>query len=169
MFPDAPSPALIILIGASGSGKSTFAYRHFLPTEIISSDRCRALICDDESNQEVTADAFQLLHLLARKRLKYRRLTVVDATNLNTHFRQRLLALAFQFNVPAVAIVFRHGEAVCQARNQRRSDRTVPAEVIRQQLDELNRIIPGLESEGFHEIVFVEETATPPDNWGLPS
>ena len=33
-----PDYCLVVLIGASGSGKSTFAARHFLPTEVVSSD-----------------------------------------------------------------------------------------------------------------------------------
>jgi len=44
-----PELALVALIGASGSGKSTLARRHFLPTEVLSSDFFRGLVSDDET------------------------------------------------------------------------------------------------------------------------
>src|SRR5579862_7294575 len=78
-----PDLSLVVLIGASGSGKSTFARKHFLPTEVISSDYCRALVSDDENNLAATSDAFELLHYIATKRLAAGRLTVADATTLN--------------------------------------------------------------------------------------
>ena len=68
-----PDFALVVLIGASGSGKSTFAAKHFLPTEIISSDYCRGLVSDDETDQSISADAFDLVRAIAEKRLKHRR------------------------------------------------------------------------------------------------
>ncbi len=75
-----PELSLVTLIGASGSGKSTFARQHFLPTEIISSDICRGLVSDDETNQDATQDAFDVLHYIAGKRLTRGQLTVIDAT-----------------------------------------------------------------------------------------
>ncbi len=89
-----PDFALVVLIGAMGSGKSTFAARHFLPTEIVSSDRCRALVGDDETDQEMTADAFELVREIAGRRLKHRRLTVIDATNVRAADRKGLVELA---------------------------------------------------------------------------
>ncbi len=77
-----PKLSLIVLIGPSGSGKSTFARTHFLPTETLSSDACRAMVSDDQNNQVVTKDAFEVLHFIAAKRLALGRLTVVDATNV---------------------------------------------------------------------------------------
>ncbi|MFJ4786659.1 AAA family ATPase [Streptomyces sp. NPDC088794] len=70
------------LVGASGSGKSTFAHRHFKPTEVISSDFCRGLVSDDENDQGATKDAFDVLHYIAGKRLAAGRRTVVDSTSL---------------------------------------------------------------------------------------
>ena len=76
-----PKLTLVVLVGPSGSGKSTFAKKHFLPTEVLSSDTCRGLLCDEENNQAATKDAFELLHFIASKRLALGRLTVIDATN----------------------------------------------------------------------------------------
>src|SRR4029453_9087730 len=77
-----PKLSLVVLIGPSGSGKSTFSRKHFLPTEILSSDACRAMVSDDENNQAVTNDAFEVLHFIAAKRLALGRLTLIDATSV---------------------------------------------------------------------------------------
>jgi 3' terminal RNA ribose 2'-O-methyltransferase Hen1 len=89
-----PDFALVVLIGSTGSGKSTFAAKHFLPTEVISSDRCRALVSDDETDQGVSADAFDLVREIAGKRLKHRKLTVIDATNVRAADRKAWVELA---------------------------------------------------------------------------
>lgn len=87
-----PELSLVVLIGASGSGKSTFANRHFRPTEVLSSDFCRGLVSDDENDQTVTSDAFDVLRFIAGKRLAASRLTVIDATNVQPESRRPLLA-----------------------------------------------------------------------------
>src|SRR6195952_5352197 len=74
-----PELSLVLLAGPSGSGKSSFARVHFLPTELVSSDFCRALVSDNENDQSATGDAFDLLHEIIRKRLARGLLTVVDA------------------------------------------------------------------------------------------
>jgi len=126
-------PCLILLIGASGSGKSTFAQRHFQATQILSSDFCRALVSDDPSDQSVTDDAFELLHLILAKRLRRGRTTVVDATNVQISSRQSLSDIARQNNMPVIAMVFALPEEICLSRNQQHTNRQVPADVIRQQ------------------------------------
>src|SRR5262245_65679129 len=98
-----PELALVVLIGPSGAGKSTFARTHFKPTEILSSDYCRGLVADDENDQSATGDAFDVLHFIARKRLAAGRLTVIDATNVQTEARKPLLALARAHHVLPVA------------------------------------------------------------------
>src|SRR6195256_907737 len=108
-----PKLSLVVLIGPSGSGKSTFASNHFLPTEILSSDACRAMVSDEENNQAVTNDAFAVLHFIAAKRLTLGRLTVIDATNVQPESRKPLVALARQFHCLPVAIVLNMSEKVC--------------------------------------------------------
>src|SRR5579871_127021 len=118
-----PDLSLVVLIGASGCGKSTFARRHFLPTETLSSDACRALVSDDENNQAATNDAFEVLHFIAARRLAAGRLTVVDATNVRPEARGPLVALARRYHCLPVAIVFDLPERICQERNRTRPDR----------------------------------------------
>ncbi len=99
-----PELSLVVLVGASGSGKSTFARKHFRPTEVLSSDFFRGLVSDDENDQSVSADAFELLNAVAQKRLARRRLTVIDATNVQTEARRPLVQLARRFHCLPVAI-----------------------------------------------------------------
>jgi len=144
-----PRPSLVVLIGPSGAGKSTFARKHFKRTETVSSDFCRALVSDDEWDQSATESAFEVLRLIAAKRLSAGRLTVVDATSVQPHARGPLLALALEHNVPAIAIVFHLPEELCVARSQARSGRPVPAEVVGSQVRDLTGSLPGLFNEGF--------------------
>jgi len=147
-----PDLSLVVLIGASGSGKSTFARAHFLPTETISSDACRALVSDDENNQAATKDAFDVLHVIAAKRLAAGRLTVVDATNVQAEARRPLVALARQYHCLPVAIVFDLSEGVCQERNRARPDRDFGPHVVRRQSADLRRSLRGLQREGFRHV-----------------
>ncbi len=147
-----PELALIVLIGPSGSGKSSFARKHFLPTEVLSSDYCRGLVADDENDQSVTPEAFELLHFIASMRLAKGKLTVVDATNVRPEDRKPLVALARQFHCLPVAIVFNLPEKLCQDRNRGRADRDFGPHVIRGQRSQMRRSLRGLKREGFRHI-----------------
>ncbi|MGB7280856.1 MAG: polynucleotide kinase-phosphatase [Candidatus Acidiferrum sp.] len=150
-----PDLSLVVLIGASGSGKSTFARKHFLPTEVISSDYCRALVSDDENNLAATNDAFEILHFVAAKRLAAGRLTVADATNVKSEDRKPLIELARQYHCLPVAIVLNMPERVCQDRNQVRTDRRLGNHVAHNQLQNLRRSLRGLEREGFRHVLIL--------------
>jgi protein phosphatase len=147
-----PQLSLVVLIGASGSGKSTFARRHFKPTEVLSSDACRALVSDDENDQSATRDAFEVLHLVAAKRLAAGRLTVIDATNVKPEDRRGLVELARRYHVLPCAIVLDLPEAVCEARNRERPDRSFGPHVVRRHVRDLRRGLRGLQREGFRHV-----------------
>ncbi|MEH0636921.1 polynucleotide kinase-phosphatase [Streptomyces bottropensis] len=145
--------SLVVLIGASGSGKSTFARRHFKPTEIISSDFCRGLVSDDENDQGATKDAFDVLHYIAGKRLAAGRRTVVDATSVQQESRKQLIELARKHDVLPIAIVLDVPEEVCAERNAARTDRAdMPRRVIQRHTRELRRSLRHLEREGFRKV-----------------
>ncbi|WP_329559093.1 polynucleotide kinase-phosphatase [Streptomyces uncialis] len=145
--------SLVVLVGASGSGKSTFARRHFRPTEVLSSDFCRGLVADDENDQSASGDAFDVLHYIAGKRLAAGRRTVVDATNVQSSARAGLIRLAREHDVLPIAIVLDVPEAVCARRNAERADRAdMPAHVIRRHQRELRCSLRGLEREGFRKV-----------------
>ncbi|MFE6891433.1 polynucleotide kinase-phosphatase [Streptomyces sp. NPDC057694] len=145
--------ALVVLIGASGSGKSTFARAHFKPTEVISSDFCRGLVADDENDQSASRDAFDVLHYIAGKRLEAGRLTVVDATNVQQESRRQLIELARTYDVLPIAVVLDVPEDVCAARNAQRTDRAdMPRRVVTRHTRELRRSLKHLEREGFRKV-----------------
>ncbi|MFF4143751.1 polynucleotide kinase-phosphatase [Streptomyces sp. NPDC001698] len=145
--------SLVVLVGASGSGKSTFARRHFKPTEVLSSDFCRGLVSDDENDQGATRDAFDVLHYIAGKRLAAGRRTVVDATSVQQDARRQLIDLAKSHDVLPIAIVLDVPEEVCAERNAARTDRAdMPRRVIRRHIRELRRSLRHLEREGFRKV-----------------
>ncbi len=148
-----PELALVLLIGVSGSGKSTFARRHFLPTEVLSSDFCRGLVADDENDQQATGAAFEVLRVIARQRLAAGRLTVIDATNVQPEARKPLLDLAREYHVLPIAIVFDLPEELCQEHNRQRPDRNFGRHVVRTQQRQLHRSLARLKREGFNQVV----------------
>ncbi len=147
-----PALSLVLLIGVSGSGKSTFGRQHFRPTEVISSDFCRGLVADDENDQEATKPAFELLHYIVGLRLAAGRLTVVDATNVQPEARRSLVALAKEHDVLPVAIVLDLPPRLCIERNAARPDRGFGEHVIKRQHDQLRRSLRGLGREGFRTV-----------------
>jgi protein phosphatase len=153
-----PNLSLVVLIGCSGSGKSTFARKHFAASEILSSDFCRGLVSNDENSQDATTDAFDVLRYIAGKRLRRGLLTIIDATNVQPESRKPLVALAREHDVLPVAIVLNLPERDCQERNTLRPDRQFGPHVIRNQNIQLRRSIRGLQREGFRH-VFVLKSA----------
>lgn len=154
-----PGSSLVLLIGPAGCGKSTFAKKHFKPTQVVSSDFCRALVSDDEGDQSASAAAFEVLHLIAAKRLSAGRLTVIDATNVQKRARASLLAMARTYRRPAVAIVFNLPVEVCIEQDRKRTHRRVGAEVIRKQTHDLQRSLPDLENEGISRVYILSSAA----------
>ncbi|HYI40382.1 MAG TPA: polynucleotide kinase-phosphatase [Allosphingosinicella sp.] len=152
MLIEIPDYALVLLIGASGTGKSSFAEKHFLPTEVISSDRARGWVADDENDQSASADAFDIVRAVIEKRLKNRRFTVVDATNVQPESRKGLLALARKWHALAIAIVFDLPEKLAVERNALRPDRQFGEGPVRRQMMSLRRSMRGLQREGLRYV-----------------
>ncbi|MBF4619265.1 polynucleotide kinase-phosphatase [Clavibacter sp. VKM Ac-2873] len=157
---DAPAPAalplprmsLVLLVGASGSGKSTFARTHFGPYEVLSSDAFRGLVSNDENDQSATSAAFEALRHVAAHRLRRGLMTVIDATNVQPESRRSLVQLARDHDVLPVAIVLDVPVGVCVERNAARTDRTFGASVVKRQHDQLQRSLKGLGREGFRKV-----------------
>lgn len=147
-----PEMSLVVLVGVSGSGKSTFARRHFTPTQVISSDFCRGLIADDENDQSATPDAFDVLNYIVATRLRRGLLTVVDATNVQWEARKRLIDLARSHDVLVDAIVLDVPERVAIDRNADRPDRAFGPHVVRRQCKELRRSMGKISRDGFRRV-----------------
>jgi len=146
-----PSAALVLLIGASGSGKSTFASRHFDGDAVVSSDRLRSVLAGHEADQHATDAAFGRLHEWLDARLAAGALSVVDATNVEWMRRTELIGRARHYGRPAIAIAFDLPLDLCLARNAARQ-RTVRPAVVRRQHDELRRSLDRLDLEGFSAV-----------------
>ena len=145
-----PEPCLVVLMGASGSGKSTFAATHFQPTEVISSDFCRALVSDDANDQSATEDAFAVLHEIAGRRLQAR-----AADRGRRHQRPAGVARAAGgARARARPVRGRRSSSTCPSASARRATRRAPdrdfgEHVIRRQSRALHRSLRYLEREGF--------------------
>ena len=150
-----PEFCLVAMVGATSSGKTSFAHRHFKSTEILSSDFFRGMVCDDENSQNVSGDAFDLLYYAANKRLNNMKLTVIDATNIQQTARKQVIALAKEQNVHAAAIVLNLPEEMLQERNKARPERNFPERVIRQHCRDVKNSIKGLKREGFRFVYVI--------------
>ena len=152
-----PQLSLVALVGASASGKSTFAHRYFKPTEVLSSDFFRGMVCDDEADQSVTDSAFELLFKAAEIRLALGKLTVIDATNIQKNSRKSILELAKRQNVHSAAIVLDTSLKTLLERNAQRGENAVPEGVIRRHFEQLKGTVRSLKKEGFRYVFVVGE------------
>jgi predicted kinase len=145
-------PTLVVLVGAAGSGKSTFAARWFDPSEVLSSDAFREIVTGDAADQRATKTAFSIIHREVSKRLAAGRTVVVDATNVEAHARRALLSRARLANIPAVAIVFALPADVVQARNAARPGRVVDAAVVDHHLARLESTLTAIPGESWESV-----------------
>ncbi|MFJ8028429.1 AAA family ATPase [Streptomyces sp. NPDC096311] len=151
-----PDPSLVCLIGAAGSGKSTWAAT-WPATQVLELDRFRALVSDDAGCQEATEDAVFALQAVLEARLARRKMTVVDATNCEQAVRANLIATARRHGVPAVALVVPTPASVCVQRQEGRpANRRVPEHAVLAQHAAMVDAFSGLPAEGFDHVVVAE-------------
>jgi F420-dependent oxidoreductase-like protein len=147
-----PVPCLVVLVGPSAAGKSTWAAAHFTPDEIVSSDRLRGVIGQAEDDLDATDDAFALLDTIVDQRLGRGLTTVVDTTGLDDRRRAGYRRLAAEHGVPCVAVGFDLGADAGRARNRDRR-RPLPATALKQQFARWAEVRDGLQDEGFERVL----------------
>lgn len=145
-------PSIVILCGPAACGKSTFAEKHFRPTQIISSDWARARISDDERDQRYSSQAFALVHFLVEQRLAVNRLCVVDSTALTAQARKDLVDVAKRFHVPTTLLLFDVPLQTCIERDEKR-DRSVGTAIVERQYQTFLQSKETIAQEGFDQIV----------------
>ncbi|MFE9770022.1 AAA family ATPase [Streptomyces sp. NPDC005808] len=156
VYPQLPESCLVVLIGASGAGKSTIA-RTWPASQVLSLDALREAVSDDAGDQDATDDAVDALHLLLERRMARRKFTVVDSTNVARSAREPLVAAAKRYNVPVIAVVVSTPASVCVERQgPRPANRTVPDDTVLAQHQAMVHAHPQLRSEGFNDVVFAD-------------
>ncbi|HEY7984855.1 MAG TPA: AAA family ATPase, partial [Ktedonobacterales bacterium] len=150
-----PVDALVVLIGSAGSGKSTWAARHFEPTQIVSSDACRAAVADDPTDQGASHDAFRLFNQIVHDRLKRGLLTVADSTALAAGARRDLLNHAADFGRPAIAVLFDLPLELASAWNGQR-ERQVPLAALLTHNKLMRQAVVDIPGEGFSAVYVLE-------------
>lgn len=145
-----PANALVMLVGASGSGKSWWARQCFAETQVVSSDHCRALVSDEEANQAVNREAFAVFYEILRQRLSLGRLTVADSTALSAFIRERMRRIAERHGTPVHVVAIHTPLEVLRANNRAR-DRRVPEPVLELHARRFQLLIEArtLEQEGY--------------------
>ena len=149
-------PSVLVLCGPAACGKSTFAARHFRPTQVISSDSCRQLVCDDETDQRYHSQTFALLNFLIGQRLSINRLCVVDSTALTPGARKSLLDLGRKYRVRTEIFLFDVAIEKCLDHDRSRA-RSVGPKVIEEQYRLYNLARESVRSEGFDQIIELHE------------
>jgi alkanesulfonate monooxygenase SsuD/methylene tetrahydromethanopterin reductase-like flavin-dependent oxidoreductase (luciferase family)/predicted kinase len=149
-----PDPAVVVLIGAAGSGKSTWATAHYRRAEIVSSDDLRGVVGSGPADLDASADAFDLLERIVAARVGRGLTTIIDTLGLDADRRMAWLATARAAGLPAVAVVLDTPGAVCRRRNAER-DRPVPARVLTEQVRRVDAVRPALSAEGWDHVEVV--------------
>ncbi|HEY0646122.1 MAG TPA: LLM class flavin-dependent oxidoreductase [Nocardioides sp.] len=153
-----PDPALVVLVGASGSGKSTWARARYRDQEVVSSDALRGVVGSGSHDLDASADAFAVLETVVAARLGRGLTTVVDTLGLDEARRRSWLAAARAAGLPAVVVLMQTPEAECRRRNAAR-DRPVPAPVLAGQLRAARDVHAVLDSEGWDLVATVAADA----------
>ena len=154
-------PTLVVLVGPSASGKSTWAAENFAPDQVVSSDRLRAVVGEGEHDLSASADAFALLEQIVAARVGRRLTTVVDSLGLDGERRRGWRELAARHRVPCVAVAFDTSPAQCRGWNAARSHR-VPAAVLNRQLAAYREVRAGLDGEGFDQVLAAQPVRVVP-------
>lgn len=151
-----PQRTLLVLCGPAGSGKSTFASQRFPATTIVSSDRCRGMICDDENSQAVNKDAFDLFHYILRKRMQLGRFCVADSVALQPYARQNLRQISRQAGYFGCLLIFQVSPELCIQHDSQRT-RQVGESVVRYHSEQLAQVFLDAPGEGWELIHILHE------------
>ena len=144
-------PILWVLVGLSGSGKSTIATQiaNDNPnTIIVSSDEIRKEITGSRGDQSRNEEVFKVFHDRIRRTLEHKKNVVADATNLTMKSRQAIIMKVNGLDIHRVCYILPKPFEQCKKDNLNRKY-PVPDDVLDKQLRRFQ--IPFYE-EGFEQI-----------------
>ena len=147
---------MLVLVGAAGSGKSTWAAERFRIAEVVSSDALRATVGSGPADLEATADAFALLDQIVAARAKRSLTTVIDTLGLDPERRAGYRRLAREVGLPAVLVIMNTAAALCRERNRRR-DRPVPAPILTDQLRKISKLLETVQDENWDRVLIIDQ------------
>jgi len=147
-----PDPALVVLVGASASGKSTWAAQHYRAEEVVSSDTLRGIVGSGPNDLDASSDAFAVLEMVVTARLGRGLTTVVDTLGLDAARRLGWLRQARAAGLPAVLVLLEAPDEECRRRNAQR-DRPLPAPVLAAQLRRRLDVADEVTDEGWDVVV----------------
>ena len=128
-----PAPSLVVLVGPSAAGKTTWAGEHFAGNEIVSADTLRAMVGTGTEDQEAGTAAFGILETVVDTRFRRDLTTVIDTLGFDDKRRQSWIDRAHKVGIPVYAILFDTPGEECERRNAQR-DRPIPKNVLRKQI-----------------------------------
>ncbi|MFE4893780.1 polynucleotide kinase-phosphatase [Peribacillus butanolivorans] len=174
-----PHAGIVLLIGPSNSGKSTWLKsmiekEEILPSEVVSSDAFRVLVSDiefidwrgrpkDEADnlmdeyQSISGEAFSMMDSVIEARCRLNKLTFIDATNLHPDDRNRYISLAQKNNVPILSIVLDIPEEDLLVRDEQR-EHPRGKRRIKQQYQTFKREKRVLKKEGYSSLYTLKGT-----------
>lgn len=153
-----PAPALVVLVGPSASGKTTWAEQHFAANEIVSSDALRAMAGTGPDDQAAGTAAFDLLDRIVAERLRRGLTTVIDTLGYDADRRSTWIERAADAGMPAFAVLFDTPGEECERRNAER-DRPIPKTVLRKQITRFRTEAAAIADEGFDGVLTEQAVA----------
>lgn len=152
-------PVLVIMIGLSGSGKTTKAkllsetlLNLNIQNILLSSDDIRKELTGSEKNQTMNSQVFEVMQKRAVDYLKQGNVVIYDATNLTIKSRANIIHYIHNHKLEPKILAYVINTSFFQASLQNffRKERIVPTEVLLKQRSQFQ--VP-LKQEGIYEIV----------------
>lgn len=146
-------PILAVMIGISGSGKSTYAngLKTSLKAELVETDAIRGELTGDPSDQTQNYKVFQIAKKRVSDLLEQEKNVIIDATSVSVRDRRDWIQIGKTNNAEVRAYFIDTPIDVCKSQNRKR-ERKVPDEVIDRQA---SRLESPTKAEGFDSVTTV--------------
>jgi cytidylate kinase len=146
-------PILAVMIGISGSGKSTYAngLKTSLNAQLVETDAIRQELTGNAEDQSKNAEVFNIAKKRVNDYLSQGKNTIIDATSLTVRDRRDWIKIGKENNAEVRAYFIDTPIDTCKIQNKKRR-RKVPEEVIDRQA---SKLYPPVKDEGFDSVTTV--------------